>query len=71
MTADHLKELVRELVDRLRDDISKAVTREEHIRMSARANEAHHLSLHLHSFLAHSESADGIMTDDNDTAATD
>ncbi len=40
MTADHIKEIAHELVQRLKEDISKAVTREEHIRTSARANEA-------------------------------
>ena len=41
MTADHIKHLAHELVERLREDIHKAANREEHIRVSARANEAH------------------------------
>lgn len=40
MTAEKIKELAEELVARLKEDIHKAVTREEHIRTSARANEA-------------------------------
>ena len=41
MTAEHIKHLAQELVERLREDIHKAANREEHIRVSARANEAH------------------------------
>lgn len=41
MTAEHIKQLAHELVERLREDIHKAANREEHIRVSARANEAH------------------------------
>lgn len=41
MTAEQIKQLANELVERLRDDISTATNREHHIRASARANEAH------------------------------
>jgi hypothetical protein len=41
VTADQIKQLAHELVERLREDIHKAANREEHIRVSARANEAH------------------------------
>lgn len=40
MTAEHIKNLAHELVTRLKEDIHKAGNREEHIRTSARANEA-------------------------------
>jgi hypothetical protein len=41
VTAEQIKQLAHELVERLRDDISTATNREHHIRASARANEAH------------------------------
>lgn len=62
MTADHIKEVAHELVERLRADISKAVTREEHIRASARANEAHNLLESLHRFFS-PEQVDDLNTD--------
>ena len=38
-----LARLATELADRLTEDIEKCVTREDHIRLTARANEAQHL----------------------------
>ena len=40
MTAEHIKNLAIELVERLKEDILQAGNRESHIRASARANEA-------------------------------
>lgn len=40
MTAEQIKQLAHELVERLKEDIHKASNREHHIRASARANEA-------------------------------
>lgn len=40
MTAEHLQTLAQALAERLKEDIQKAGNREEHIRVSARANEA-------------------------------
>jgi hypothetical protein len=40
MTAEHIKNLAQELVERLKEDILQAGNRESHIRASARANEA-------------------------------
>jgi hypothetical protein len=40
MTAEHIHTLAQALVERLKEDIQKAGNREEHIRVSARANEA-------------------------------
>jgi len=69
VTAENLKQIAIELARQLKEDISKAVTREEHIRMTARANEAHHLMQHLHNFFAHTN---GIMTgSDNEDLSTD
>ena len=58
MTANHIKEIAHELVRRLKEDISKAVTREEHIRTSARANEADLLLEKLNDFLSPGGRAD-------------
>lgn len=41
MTADKITHLAEELLASLQEDISRCVTREEHIRVSARANHAH------------------------------
>ena len=43
MTPSHLTDLARQHADRLQEDIEKCVTREDHIRVTARANEALHL----------------------------
>lgn len=43
MTPSHVTELAQQLADRLEEDITKCVTREDHIRVTARANEARHL----------------------------
>jgi hypothetical protein len=40
MTADETLEAARSLAEQLSDDISKCSTREEHIRVTARANAA-------------------------------
>jgi hypothetical protein len=40
MTVLELSELAEELVKRLRDDLEKCTTREDHIRVTARASEA-------------------------------
>jgi hypothetical protein len=37
---EHIQTLAQALVERLKEDIQKAGNREEHIRVSARANEA-------------------------------
>lgn len=43
MSESQLTELARQLADRLKEDIEKCVTREDHIRTTARANEANNL----------------------------
>jgi hypothetical protein len=43
MTPSHVTGLAKNLADRLQEDIEKCVTREDHIRVTARANEALHL----------------------------
>jgi len=43
-TMNNLTELAAELAARLQEDIILAKTREEHIRLTARANEAAHLA---------------------------
>lgn len=43
MTLEMLTSKTRELVTLLLDDVEKAKTREEHIRIVARANEASHI----------------------------
>jgi hypothetical protein len=43
MTTDNLETLAAELAARLQNDIQLAATREEHIRVTARANEAYEL----------------------------
>lgn len=40
MNQSQVTDLARQLADRLQEDIEKCVTREDHIRVSARANEA-------------------------------
>lgn len=40
MSPVDITELAREHAERLKEDIQKCVTREDHIRVSARANEA-------------------------------
>ena len=40
MTTPELAALAKELLDNLLEDVDKAKTREEHIRITARANEA-------------------------------
>lgn len=62
MTAEQIKQLANELVERLRDDISTATNREHHIRASARANEAHLLLQGLNQMFDTSSTED----DDND-----
>lgn len=60
MTAEKIKELAQELVARLKEDIHKAVTREEHIRTSARANEA---DLLLEALIAREAEDEAAQTD--------
>lgn len=43
MTIDNLESLAEELAARLHEDIQLATHREEHIRVTARANEAYEL----------------------------
>ena len=62
MTAEQIKQLANELVERLRDDISTATNREHHIRASARANEADLLLQGINQMLDTSSTED----DDND-----
>lgn len=52
---EKLLELARELADGLADDIGKARTREEHVRVTARANKA----MELVSLLAAGDLTDG------------
>lgn len=47
MTLETLTSSARDLVTRLLEDVEKAKTREEHVRIVARANEASHLLLCL------------------------
>jgi hypothetical protein len=53
MTASELTELAEQLVERLQDDLQKCTTREDHIRVTARASEAVMLLNGLHSMLEH------------------
>jgi hypothetical protein len=53
MTASELTELAEQLVERLQDDLQKCTTREDHIRVTARASEAVMLLNGLHSILEH------------------
>jgi hypothetical protein len=62
VTAEQIKNLANELVERLRDDISTANNREHHIRASARANEAHLLLEGINQMFDTSSTED----DDND-----
>lgn len=43
MTAEDLSVLAAQLLENLLEDVQKCTTREDHIRVTARANEAHHL----------------------------
>ena len=47
MTLEMLTSSARDLVTRLLEDVEKAKTREEHVRIVARANEASHILLSL------------------------
>ena len=58
MTLELLSSHARDLVTRLLEDVEKAKTREEHIRITARANEATHI-LHYLEGLAATETDDG------------
>ena len=58
MTLELLSSHARDLVTRLLEDVEKAKTREEHIRITARANEATHILYHLED-LAATETDDG------------
>lgn len=51
MTALELTELAEQLVERLQDDLQKCTTREDHIRVTARASEAVMILHGLHSML--------------------
>lgn len=51
MTALELAELAETLVERLQEDLQRCTTREDHIRVTARANEAVHILHGLHSML--------------------
>lgn len=43
MTAEDLSSLAAQLLENLLEDVQKCTTREDHIRVTARANEAHRL----------------------------
>ena len=60
MTAEKIRQLAHELVERLKEDIHKAGNREEHIRVSARANEADLLLQGINSVF------DGTIEQEND-----
>lgn len=60
MTAEKIKQLAEELVERLKEDIHKAGNREEHVRVSARANEADLLLQGINSVF------DGTIEEEND-----
>lgn len=62
MTAEKIKQLAEELVDRLKEDIHKAGNRESHVRASARANEADLLLQGLNQMFDSST----LQDDDND-----
>ena len=62
MTAEKIKQLAEELVERLKEDIHKAGNREHHIRASARANEADILLQGLNQMFDSST----VQDDDND-----
>ena len=61
MTADHIKNLAHELAERLKEDIQKAGNREDHIRISARANEADLLVQGLNQMFDTSSSDDDLQ----------
>lgn len=64
MTADNIKQLASELVERLREDIAKAANREEHIRVSSRANEADLLLQGLNQMFDSSSAEDDDLQED-------
>jgi hypothetical protein len=64
MTAEKIKVLAEELVARLKDDIHKAGNREEHVRVSARANEADLLLQGINQML---DGASIIETDEDES----
>jgi hypothetical protein len=61
MTADHIKNLAHGLAERLKEDIQKAGNREDHIRISARANEADLLVQGLNQMFDTSSSDDDLQ----------
>jgi hypothetical protein len=65
MSESQLTELARQLADRLKEDIEKCVTREDHIRVTARANEASHLLSGLETLFSNGgpEESAGVQTD--------
>ena len=67
MTAEKIKQLAEELVDRLKEDIHKAGNRESHVRASARANEADLLLQGLNQMFDSStlQDDDGSNSNDN------
>jgi hypothetical protein len=64
MTADHIKNLAHGLAERLKEDIQKAGNREDHIRISARANEADLLLQGLNQMFDTSSSDDDLQEDE-------
>lgn len=65
MTAEKIKQLAEELVDRLKEDIHKAGNRESHVRASARANEADLLLQGLNQMFDSSTVQDDDNSNDN------
>lgn len=61
MTADQIRNLAHELAERLKEDIQKAGNREDHIRISARANEADLLVQGLNQMFDTSSSDDDLQ----------
>jgi hypothetical protein len=66
MTAEKIKQLAEELVDRLKEDIHKAGNRESHVRASARANEADLLLQGLNQMFDSSTLQDDDNSNSND-----
>ena len=70
MTAEKITTLAKELFEHLREDIEKCTTREDHIRVSARANHANILLQHLHDFFHHREQTDDLSQETADGGAS-
>ncbi len=70
MTAEKITHIATELFEHLRADIEKCTTREDHIRVSSRANHANILLQHLHDFFQHGEQTDDLPQETTEPGAS-